>query len=211
MEELNLGAELAYGHWWTVAVSAIGWLLALYYLLQPHTAPELWRFAPLCAFMIDEFVELYGFPLTLHLFAENLSRFPSAELLTYRAGDLWRVLFGVHSRFQAFDWFHIGAGVLIFGGLVALYYARVTLRAALESGVPATTGPYAWVRHPQYLALFSMLLGYVIQGPTLITLVLLPIVVYAYVRLGRREEREVAARFGPAYRLYMERTPGFVR
>ncbi len=211
MEELNLGAELAYGHWWTVVFNAVTWLGALYYLLRPRTVPELWRFGLLCVFLIDEFVELYGFPLTLYLYADSLARFPSAELLTYRAGDLWRILFGIRTHFQAFDWFHIGAGILIFGGLAGLYYARTVLRAALESGVPATTGPYARVRHPQYLALFSILVGYVLQGPTLLTLALLPILIPAYVRLGRTEEQRVAARFGQAYRLYMERTPGFVR
>ena len=34
-----------------------------------------------------------------------------------------------------------------------------------------------------------------------------PVLVYMYVRLARREEREVAAEFGTAYRRYAARTP----
>lgn len=105
---------------------------------------------------------------------------------------------------------HLGGGVLIFGGLGVLYYAWKALMAARASGVPAATGPYAPVRHPQYLALAAMMLGFVVQGPTLLTLILLPGLVYAYLRLARREESETLVEFGPAYATYMRRTPRFV-
>jgi protein-S-isoprenylcysteine O-methyltransferase Ste14 len=37
-----------------------------------------------------------------------------------------------------------------------------------------------------------------------------PILVYMYVRLARREEREVEREFGDTYRRYATRTPAFV-
>jgi len=36
------------------------------------------------------------------------------------------------------------------------------------------------------------------------------VLTYMYVRLARREEREVAAEFGPEYQRYAARTPAFI-
>jgi protein-S-isoprenylcysteine O-methyltransferase Ste14 len=49
-----------------------------------------------------------------------------------------------------------------------------------------------------------------LQWPTLITLIMFPILVTMYVRLARREEREVLAEFGEAYRRYAAVTPAFL-
>ncbi|MGH8509129.1 MAG: methyltransferase family protein [Gammaproteobacteria bacterium] len=211
MGELSFGAEMAYGHWPAVILNTLAWTLAIYYFIRPRVYQEIWRFAVLCAFLTDEFVELYGYPLTLQLFLDKLVQHPETDMLSHQAGDLWRILFNVGTRYDAFDFFHLIAGVFIFGGLIALFYACTVLRASLESGAPATTGPYRWVRHPQYLALFSILLGYLIQGPTLITLLLFPVLIYSYVSLARIEEQTALKTFGHAYRIYLERTPGFLR
>ena len=211
MDELSFGAEMAYGHWRMVILSTLAWTLVIYYFIRPRAFQEIWRFAVLCAFLSDEFVELYGYPMTLYMFIDKLVNYPAADMLSHQAGDLWRILFNVGTGYEAFDFFHLIAGVFIFGGLIALYYAFTVLRASLESGSPATTGPYRWVRHPQYLALFSILLGYVIQGPTLTTLLLFPALIYSYVTLAGKEEQAALKTFGPAYRIYLEHTPGFLR
>jgi protein-S-isoprenylcysteine O-methyltransferase Ste14 len=71
-------------------------------------------------------------------------------------------------------------------------------------------GPYAYVRHPQYVGFILIMLGFLFQWPTLITLVMFPILVTMYVKLARREECEVLKEFGEEYRRYMESTPGFI-
>jgi hypothetical protein len=58
-------------------------------------------------------------------------------------------------------------------------------------GELAQTGPYAYVRHPQYVAFILIMLGFLLQWPTLLTLLMCPILVITYVRLARREEQEV--------------------
>jgi protein-S-isoprenylcysteine O-methyltransferase Ste14 len=74
----------------------------------------------------------------------------------------------------------------------------------------ATTGPYAYVRHPQYVGFISIMFGFLMQWPTLVTLAMFPILVYMYARLARREEQEVLAEFGEEYRRYMQATPAFL-
>lgn len=43
-----------------------------------------------------------------------------------------------------------------------------------------TDGPYAVVRHPQYTGLMLGILGALVQWPTLITLLMAPILVFTY-------------------------------
>ena len=74
----------------------------------------------------------------------------------------------------------------------------------------ATSGPYAWVRHPQHVAFVLIMLGFLLQWPTLLTLVMFPLLVWMYARLARAEEREVAREFGEAYTGYAAETPRFI-
>ena len=88
---------------------------------------------------------------------------------------------------------------------------RTKVRAAVQrSGSLATTGPYARVRHPQYAAFVLILLGFLFQWPTLLTLAMFPFLVVMYVRLARHEERQALAEFGSEYERYMHETPAFV-
>ena len=52
--------------------------------------------------------------------------------------------------------------------------------------------------------------GFLLQWPTLITIVLFPLLVTMYVKLARREERDAATEFGDEYQTWASRTPAFV-
>ena len=52
--------------------------------------------------------------------------------------------------------------------------------------------------------------GFLLQWPTLVTLVMFPVLVVTYARLARREERDVRATFGPAWDTYAAETPAFI-
>lgn len=67
----------------------------------------------------------------------------------------------------------------------------------------AATGPYARVRHPQYIAFILSLFGFLLQWPTMLALVMFPILVFMYVRLARREEHDSRDEFGDVYARYM--------
>jgi len=73
----------------------------------------------------------------------------------------------------------------------------------------ATTGLYAHVRHPQYDAFILVMLGLLVQWPTILTLIMFPILVWRYKKLARIEEQEVLAEFGDEYSRYMAKVPGF--
>ena len=99
--------------------------------------------------------------------------------------------------------------VLIFGGFVLLWAAWKVLYDAQRTQTLATTGPYAYVRHPQYVGFILIMLGFLFQWPTFVTLIMFPVLVTMYVSLARREEREVLSEFGEIYKRYMDSTPAF--
>ena len=59
--------------------------------------------------------------------------------------------------------------------------------------------------------MFLFTLGWILHWPSVITLILWPILVVAYAWLARREEAVVIEEFGEAYRKYAEKTPRFCR
>ncbi|MDP3309380.1 MAG: methyltransferase, partial [Polaromonas sp.] len=73
----------------------------------------------------------------------------------------------------------------------------------------ATTGLYARIRHPQYVAFVLILFGFLLQWPTLLTLVMFPILMVMYARLALTEEAEMRAQFGDVFERYARRTPRF--
>ncbi len=53
------------------------------------------------------------------------------------------------------------------------------------------------------------MLGFLFQWPTAITIAMIPVLVFMYVRLARREELDAVMEFGDEYSRYMTRTPSF--
>jgi len=106
--------------------------------------------------------------------------------------------------------FHIASNILIVLGFWLLASSlRVLYEVQSEHGL-ATAGPYACVRHPQYVGFILIMTGFLFQWPTLVTLLMFPILVFMYVRLAQREERNARAEFGDAYARYEAHTPAFL-
>lgn len=74
----------------------------------------------------------------------------------------------------------------------------------------ATTGPYSYVRHPQYVGFVLVMFGFLLQWPTILTLAMFPVLTIMYVKLARDEEREARTEFGEAYAKYAAEVPGFI-
>ena len=83
---------------------------------------------------------------------------------------------------------HILSNILSLGGFLMLADAWHTLCAAHREHHLATTGIYARIRHPQYVAFFVIMVGFLFQCPALVTLAMFPILVWVYVRIARGED-----------------------
>jgi len=202
--------EPAYGLWSLVVINSLIFIIFAFSFTKPRTTRDWRSFSVFSAFIVALFVEMYGFPLTIYLLSGWLtSRYPGLDPFSHDAGHLWNTLLGWKIN-PHFDPLHILSNILIFGGFILLSAAWKALYEAQRDHKLATTGPYAHVRHPQYGGFILIMLGFLFQWPTLITLIMFPILVTMYVKLARREEQEVLAEFGEKYRRYMATTPGFL-
>ena len=105
---------------------------------------------------------------------------------------------------------HIASYVFLGLGFYLLSSAWNVLYHAQRRNALATSGPYARIRHPQYVAFVLILLGFLLQWPTLLTLLMFPILLVMYARLAINEEAEMHRQFGAEYDAYAARTPRFV-
>lgn len=200
----------AYGLWTLVVVNSVVFILFAYSFFKPQT-PRDWRsFGAFSAFLVALFAEMYGFPLTIYFLSGWLqSRFPDVNWFSHDAGHLLEMMFGWKTN-PHFGLFHILSYVLIGGGFVLIAAAWRVLYDAQQRRELATTGAYSYVRHPQYVGFILVMLGFLVQWPTLLTLAMFPVLLFMYVRLARTEEEEALISFGEAYRNYMKQTPGFI-
>lgn len=200
----------AYGLWGIAVVNILVFALFAFSFARPRTARDWRSFGAFSAFLVAYFVEMYGFPLTLYLLSGWLgSRFPGVDWFAHDSGHLLEMLFGWRGN-PHFGPFHLLSAIFIGGGFWLLAAAWRVLYEAQRSAILATTGPYARLRHPQYVGFALIMFGFLLQWPTLLTLAMFPVLVVMYARLARREEREVAAAFGAGYDAYAARTPAFL-
>jgi protein-S-isoprenylcysteine O-methyltransferase Ste14 len=205
--------EEAYGLWSLVIVNSLVFIIFAFSFATPRSRRDWRTFGAFSAFLVALFTEMYGFPLTIYLLSGWLgSRYPEIDLLSHDAGHLLEVLLG-----ELVGWeinphlgpFHVASYVLIFAGFILLAKSWGILYEAQRRHELAASGPYAYVRHPQYLGFIMIMLGFLLQWPTLVTLTMFPVLVYMYVRLARREEQDAIAEFGDEYIRYASGTPAF--
>ena len=194
----------AYGNW-GIAVTMIAISLFFIFKFIPmKTRLGKRSGGALIAFIIALFAEMYGFPLTIYLAShffgvpwslDHISGHLLGNLITYLGlGNGWFIVM-------------LLSNVLI---LIGIWIISAGWERVYESqGEIVTDGIYRYMRHPQYTGIFIITMGFMIQWPTLATLILWPFVIWMYVRLARREERDVLEKHPQAYRQYMERTPMF--
>lgn len=198
-----------YGLWPLVVLDSAVMIIFAFSFFHPKSTRDWRALGGFSAFMVALFTEMYGAPLTIYLLSGWLgSRFPALQA-THSGGHLWNDLIGWTGD-PHMSPFHLASYAVIGGGFWLIAVAWKHLHAAAQNGRLATTGPYAWLRHPQYLGFLLVMAGWLLQWPTIPTLLMFPILAVVYARLARTEEREIATTFAPEWADYARRVPRYV-
>jgi protein-S-isoprenylcysteine O-methyltransferase Ste14 len=156
------------------------------------------------AFVAAFAIEMHGIPFSMYLISWIVGH-------NLPEGVLWgHTLF--HSIGLLGMYINIACAVAALALILSGWYAIYKKYWSKETGkgTLVTSGIYRYIRHPQYTGLLLMSLGMLIEWATLPMLILYPVMIFLYVRLARREERDMLAEFGDDYRDYMKRTKRFI-
>lgn len=196
-----------YGNWFLVILNTIIFMFFVKTAFKPQTKQDWRTFRIFSAFLVALFAEMYGFPLTIYLLMSFFGNRFNIDF-THNNGHLLEDFLGIKGD-PHFSYLHIGSDILIVGGLILIAVAWELLFKSQKKNVLATSGPYHYIRHPQYVGFVLIIIGFLLQWPTLITLIMAPILTIIYIRLARKEDKEMILLFGKEYEQYRNNTPAF--
>jgi len=199
---MDRGTDIGFWELSIIMVVIASWILYRY--VAPKGWREWSRAGLVQAFIIALYAEMYGFPLTIYLLTGWLGiKLPWA----HDTGHLWAYLFG---------WGELGVMVemlvgyaFVFAGISVLAEGWREVYLATKENRLATDKLYRVVRHPQYTGIFLAIFGQLIHWPTIPTVVLFPVIAWAYYRLAKKEEQQMVQKYGAAYEAYQYRVPMF--
>ena len=202
--------SFGYGLWSLAIINSAVFIFFAFTFFKPQTKRDWRSFGAFSAFLVALFSEMYGFPLTIYLLSGWLqTHYPNVDWLSHDAGHLLEMVFGWKTNPHTGP-FHLLSYALIFGGFILISAGWKVLYEAQRRHRLASTGVYAHIRHPQYLGFILVMVGFLVQWPTILTLAMFPVLVFMYTRLARMEERDSLAQFGAAYERYMREVPSFI-
>ena len=211
MEEGGMNEAMnGYGHWVLVILNSAIFLIFAFSFTKPKTKRDWRSFGAFTAFIVAMFTEMYGIPLTIYFLAGWLGdKFPGLNLLTHESGHIWSAFLGSDINPHLHP-IHIAANLLIVLGFWLLASSWKVLHAAQQEHELATEGIYSKVRHPQYIGFLAIMFGFLVMWPTLLTVLMFPILVAMYYRLAKREEEDMVREFGQKYVEYKKNVPRFI-
>lgn len=196
-----------YGLWGMVAFNVLVFGAFAVGFLRPRRRVEWSTLGVFSAFIVALFAEMYGFPFTIYVLSSLFgASLPGGGSLGHVDGHLLGTLLGLPT-WATLVVCQVG-GLMMAGGVWIMWKGWKQVHGG--GGELITDGLYARVRHPQYAGLFLVTTGMLVQWPTLVTFLMWPVLVWAYHRLAKREERAMVARFGDAYEEYRRLVPAYL-
>ncbi|WP_429221670.1 methyltransferase family protein [Methanobacterium oryzae] len=187
---------------WHIVILCILLFMAFLIPLSYRRKANWVEYGLVSAFFISLFIEMYGIPLTV-LFASKYFFTPGIQLPPNIVSFYFLgVGFGMDIAMT------YGAILMLIGMFIIIIGWIKLYRSTKKDGL-VTDGIYAYSRHPQYLGFILIILGWFFGWPTIITLVLAPILIYKYIKVCKTEEKEISKEF-PEYKEYKENVPLFI-
>ncbi|UOF92287.1 isoprenylcysteine carboxylmethyltransferase family protein [Fodinisporobacter ferrooxydans] len=199
--------QYEYGLWTAVLFNIVIFTVFAYTAFKPQTKRDWRTLGVFTAFLVALFSEMFGFPLTIYILTSILGkRYPVLDPFSHANGHLWVALAGGSPI--VFNILHPLSNLLILSGLIIISIGWRRIHSG--NGQFVTSGIYRFMRHPQYSGFALMIVGFLVQWPTIITLLMAPMLLVMYTKLAKKEEKVMIDTFGDEYIQYMKKVPRFV-
>lgn len=156
------------------------------------------------AFLIAFAIEMHGIPFSMYVISWIVGKnLPEGILWGHTLVSsigFWGMYINYICAFSAM--------FLIINGWYNIYKKYWSKETGTGSLV--TKGIYRYIRHPQYTGLLLLSFGMMAEWATLPMIILYPVMISMYVRLAKREEKDMLVEFGDEYREYMKITKMFI-
>ncbi len=143
------------------------------------------------AFIIALFTEMFGIPLTVYFLSSLAPPLPQST-----ASPAIAFTFNIFGTTFNLLLTSLIAGIISIVGMILIVLGW---KSIYKSKGLVTDGIYAYTRHPQYLGIMLIVTAWLFAWPTLITMITWPILVIAYYKLSRIEEKDMIKEFGQKY------------
>jgi len=192
-----------YGQWGAAAFFVIVYGIAIFFSPFYRKADRKPTAAYL-AFVVAFAVEMHGIPMSMYLVSWLFGK-------SLPEGVLWGHTL-VSQVGHLGMWLNVGCALLALALIIPGWRSIHKRYWSKESGqgVLVRTGVYRYIRHPQYTGFLLLTFGMLIEWATLPLLFMWPFLIWMYVGLAKREERDLLAEFGEEYAQYMDRTTRFI-